>query len=243
MYFPIPDDERLFVEDTSPDRLVVTGLEVELDSDSAVSGRALIVRAGRVEITGELRLPGGRIEIFAREVIANTDARIDVSGEPGQPDYTGRTRAPVGPRPGTAGRNGKDGGDGGMAGTIRVYAEAIVGPLTLAANGGNGGKAQDGGNGAQGRTGRTFTTNDECRPPERGGPGGPAGAAGKPGRGGDAGTIEVATLRPLSDEGLTFELEAGAAGAPGVHGSPGEPGRGGNGGYVSITRSTRCSDI
>ena len=227
MYFAIPDDERLFVDKSREDRLVLTGLQVRLNPEQVIAGRALIVRATEVEIDGHLKLPAGRVDIFARRIVAHPGATIDVSGATGEPDYTGRAPALPGTGPGASGKAGNNGGDGGHGGSITLVAEAVDGSLRLWANGGAGGAAQSGGNGIKGASGNAHV---KCNPPTQGKPGGNAGPAGRPGRGGNGGQIAVTVLQPLADEQIQCLVTAGKAGAPGNHGKAGAGGDGGRGG-------------
>lgn len=139
MYFPIPEDERLQIDQSRPDRLIITGINVRLTPEQAISGKALVVRATTVEIDGRLHLPSGRMEIFARRIIAHKGAVLDVSGAAGSPDYAGRAAALSGTSPGAPGRAGENGGDGGPGGKIAIIAETLEGELKLLANGGIGG--------------------------------------------------------------------------------------------------------
>lgn len=228
MYFAIPDDEKLHVDKSRDDRLVLTGLHVDVTPEQAIAGKALVVRATTVRVSGRLRLPGGRIEIFARRLIAEGVASLDVSGSPGSPDHAGRGPAMSGTNPGEAGRPGENGGDGQPGGQIVVIAHTITGPLSLYANGGRGGAAQSGGNGATGSGGRDHVG---CAPAQRGRPGGAAGRAGRPGRGGNGGDVRVVCMEPVEGS-LDIQANAGEPGQPGSHGRPGKGGPGGKGGVV-----------
>lgn len=228
MALAIPDDERLFIDRSMEDRVVLTGVRVVLGPDDAIAGRKLIVRATEIEIHGHIKLPSGVVDLFAQRITAGAGAIIDVSGDVGTPDYTGRPPALSGINPGDAGSPGDNGGDGGHAGQIDIVCESIVGDLALLANGGAGGAAQSGGSGMGGAQG---TKMQKCNPPSRGGPGGNAGPAGRPGKGGNGGKIAFAACEPLNNaKHVLASASAGRPGAPGNHGEPGNPGKGGAGG-------------
>ena len=226
-YFPIPDDEQLYVDKSMSDRQVLTGLYVVLDSKLENQGHVLVVRATTVRIHGPVRLPGGDIEVFARKIIARDDATLDVSGAKGSPDYTGNAPALSGTAPGQSGKPGANGGDGGHGGRIALFAEEVCGNLALFAGGGAGGGAQSGGNGTNGAKGANSVG---CGGAQPGRPGGAAGRAGKPGRGGNGGEIEVVVLTDLTEEQIRTDVAGGRPGQPGKHGSPGIGGPGGDGG-------------
>tara|TARA_R100000049_G_C1955932_1_gene110740 strand:+ start:6043 stop:6765 length:723 start_codon:yes stop_codon:yes gene_type:complete len=238
MGFAIPDDERLFIDRSMEDRIVLTGIRVELGPDKAIAGRKLIVRATEIEIHGHINLPGGVIDLFAQRITAAAGSIIDVSGAIGAPDFTGRAPALSGAGPGDAGQAGENGGDGGHAGQIDIVCESIDGELRLVAMGGNGGAAQSGGNGIAGGKGGDM---HGCSPPTAGGPGGDAGTAGRPGKGGNGGTVSVSVYMPLADPSqVQISVSAGTPGAPGRHGAPGAKGFGGNGGTYGEWYAEPC---
>jgi hypothetical protein len=237
MYFQVPDDERYHIDTSMDDRVVITGINVRISQNQVIQDKgktkALIVRATVVEVDGHLRLPSGLLEIFARRVIAHSDAVLDVSGEVGSPDYSDRAPALSGSGPGEPGKPGDNGGNGSNGGKISIFAETIEGSIQLLAKGGNGGAAQSGGNGIKGTKGNDH---DRCTPPTRGGPGGSAGSAGIPGKGGDGGDISLVVLSPLKSELIHAHVDPGTPGNPGQHGNAGEGGDGGKGGIVYSER-------
>ena len=227
MYFRIHDDDLFHVDKSKRDRLVLTGLDVVLDSNLEIQGRALVVRATTVRINGSVRLPGGDIEVFARQIIAGDSANLDVSGAKGFPDYKANARALSGTNPGESGEPGTNGGNGSQGGRIAIFAENIDGNLALLARGGAGGDAESGGNGANGARGDDSVG---CSGAQPGRPGGTPGRAGKPGQGGNGGEIELVVFDELSAGQIHSDVAGGPPGKPGTHGSPGIGGPGGDGG-------------
>ncbi len=238
MGLAIPDDERLFIDRSMEDRIVMTGIRVVLGPDNAIAGRKLIVRATDIEIHGHIKAPGSVVDLFAQRITAVAGAIIDVSGDIGAPDFTGRAPALSGINPGDAGKAGENGGDGAHAGQIDIVCESITGNLQLFANGGVGGAAQSGGNGIAGAQG---ASSRECNPPTAGGPGGNAGLAGRPGKGGNGGKVRFNVVLPLADPSqVQGSVSGGAPGAPGKHGEPGGIGPGGKGGTHGEFVSEPC---
>ncbi|WP_299531835.1 hypothetical protein [Ulvibacterium sp.] len=229
MYFEIPDNEKLFIDKSRTDRIVITGLKCNLSIDQIVENRkVIVVKANEVFIDGDLIFPGGTVDISARTIHSN-NGKIDVSGEKGDPDFENRASALPGPNPGDNGTNGKNGGDGKVGGTISITAESLKGKLSLYANGGNGGTAQNGGNGVKGKRG---TDMKGCAKPTNGHQGGNAGNAGKPGNGGKGGNISFSFVNAPETGQLTLSAKGGKAGKAGTHGTRGEGGDPGKGGVV-----------
>jgi hypothetical protein len=231
MIIAIPENEKLFIDKSLPDRLVKTGIFTTLSQSDVFENRKIIIRANEVTIDGNIIYPSGHIEIYARKIISNS-ATIDISGNKGNPDFTNRAQALSGTNPGDSGSNGENGGNGKNGGTIRIIAEDVIGKVKIFSNGGTGGKAQDGGNGSKGKRGRDYTNN--CEPPTNGGSGGTAGQAGKPGDGGNGGEISIfiANISNIEFNKVEATAAKGRSGEKGRHGKPGQGGDPGKGGVV-----------
>jgi hypothetical protein len=228
MYFEIPDNEKLFIDKSKPDRIVITGLSCKLSMNQVIDNRKIIVKVNELFIDGEITHPGGVVDITAR-VIHSNHGKIDVTGENGVPNYENRAQSRAGVNPGDAGFNGDNGGDGKPGGTIKICAETLLGKLSLLADGGKGGTAQNGGNGTKGKRGNDMHST-RCIGPTNGLQGGAAGAAGKPGNGGKGGHISIVFINPPETDQLIMSANGGLPGNPGTHGNPGaggDPGKGG----------------
>ena len=233
--------ENFLRDDTHPDRIVLTGLNIVLKDELITPERDLIVRADTVTIPGKLSLPGRLVHIFARQVECAEDAAIDVSGLAGMPDYTGMAKPMGAQEPGSPGADGDNGGDGQNGGEIKIVAQELNGNIHLFAKGGQGGKAQDGGDGVKGRRGpdgkKEVSESEKSKAhAENGKPGGMAGTAGIPGKGGNGGGIIVAIFNGVSDGQITADYSPGLPGAKAENGAPGAGGDPGSRGSYLVWR-------
>jgi hypothetical protein len=164
--------------------------------------QANIIRARKILVSGQVKLSGQSIALYASEVQFADGSGIDTSGGEPSNRWSAGDRAPDGVLPGQAGADGTDGSPGANGGAIRIVAERIIGPIRLNTAGGAGGRGRDGGNGHDGRDGnpapqRSKLNDNPGQPGERGGNGGRAGGSGNGGAGGDV-DIRV-TDRPSLD--------------------------------------------
>jgi hypothetical protein len=232
--------------------------DVSLDIDQSTiehmaGNKNIKILADEIVLKGDLKFPGKKITIIARNIYIPNSITINLDGEPGEPNYRDTDCASSGTNPGEPGKKGKAGGAGKNAGELIILAGHIEGRLNVTAKGGNGGRGQNGGNGAVGNVGGDGRDSDEDgssinntgthvflgTPGEPGGKGGGAGLAGKSGDGGQGGKIIIRTI----DQSPDFYLEntstaGGLPGPPALHGKPGKGGLGGRGG-----RNRKCHTI
>jgi len=236
-----------------PDTLVVSGLDLKLDDWIEGSYRNIHLYGHMVTVGGKLKTDGARsISIFARYVIFEPGASIDVSGSPGKA-APGKAKSST--VTGGQGENGASGGPGENGGNIHIVAESVLGNPALVANGGPGGRGQDGGDGGPGTPGSNGADDymhgyGRYKKIRRGGPGGPGGKGGKGGMGGqrggngDGGSLAIESVFPYQSGRL--QVEPGEdlvtdSEAKGGNGGPG--GVGGRGGkHLEWTRTTRYAN-
>lgn len=192
--------------------------------------RTNIVRARRIVVSGAVSLPGQSIALYASEVVFQAPGSIDTSGGPPDRDYTNAPVNNTAPDP-TVGKTGASGSTGKGGGTIRIWAERIIGPVVLRSIGGPGGRGQNGGQGPRGPKGQDAPQGMRIQPSNMGQPGGRGlvgGTAGTSGDGGKGGGIDMGYVQTKPN---SFQVDArggkggaGASGGPGGTGGPGGAG-------------------
>lgn len=130
----------------------------------------VIIRARRVYVDANIRLPGSTLAVYANEVVGQ-QGKIDLSGGAPPTNFAPGQRATDGTSIGQGGAQGRNGSPGQPGGSLRIYARIITGTLSIDLRGGDGGRGEDGGNGAAGAPGPGGGPNAP------GGTGGPAARA------------------------------------------------------------------
>jgi hypothetical protein len=207
------------------DNQVIMGLDVLLNKDVIDPQHELIVFADQITIEGEIRLPGRKIFLHARQISSQGGALVNVTGNVGP----SATKTVISTNPGQNGNNGDNGKSGVGGGQIVILAGQISSNITFLAQGGTGSDAAPGGDGVKGSTGDAGQNGNAGGPGRRGGD---AGQGGDGGPGGPGGIVRIWTLSPVSDAENTQRqglLRAGG-GKGGLPGAKGKAGAGGNGG-------------
>ena len=115
----------------------------------------IIVWADCVRIEGRIRLPGRKLDIYARVIqpsrTGNHPASLDVSGPSAAPDFDPKAPSPKlkGSPTKPDGRPGEAGGAGQDGGKVSIVVDRVAAAFQIASNGSKGGNSQRGGNGAQ----------------------------------------------------------------------------------------------
>jgi hypothetical protein len=202
---------------------------------TALGASPYTVHAYSIRISGQLKLPGGTVQLIARNITFDPGSSIDVTGTAGGAGDHGR---PVN-QPGQNGDDGKHGESGGDGGSVTLLAARLVGTVDLVAQGGDGGTGGDGGSGMQGAQGPPGQWAQRCdqysgdtsHPAGNGSKGGDGGRGGRGGSGGKGGSISArvadATQGLLTPDLLNdyggFGGYPGSTGAAGSGGAPGSP--------------------
>ena len=221
----------------------LTGDTITLNDSMAAGGdayrlctdRLSIVRAFQVYISGTASTRGADVTIIAHRVVFGPSGVLDTTSAKDTPNTY-----PAGAKPATPVSGGADGVAGAAgasassAGNIVIYANNVVGTVTVRANGGRGGRGQDGGDGAPGGDGdqnqrqidmqSPSDPHDASGPP--GGTGGHGGEAGAPGTCGNGGNLDIWTTTTLPPV-VIYDGHGGAAPEVAQPGQPGGRGRGG----------------
>ena len=214
--------------------LVYQCVNLDLVQDAVDPTADLVVFADTLHIGGHVHLPGRKVFVFARELIADPDGQIDTGAlSPDGPAEKRPLAEQLNTAPGAPGADGIRGAPGDQAGTvggrrggdISIVAGRISGRLGLGTNGGDG---QDGQPGGDGRPGMAGPNGEDARsegsgsPGGAGGRGGAAGPGGSGGPGGRAGAINVTIGQPPSDgvPAFLWEAKGGRGGKPGPNGRP-----------------------
>ena len=115
----------------------------------------IIVWADCIRIEGRIRLPGRKIDIYARVIkpsrAGNHPASLDVSATSPAPDFDPKAPSPKlkGSPANPDGRPGQPGDTGQDGGNLSIVVDQITAALQLSSNGSKGGNSQRGGDGAQ----------------------------------------------------------------------------------------------
>jgi hypothetical protein len=221
---PIDTDRDYFaVDDPNLRARLVWATSMILRDEIVPKDMSTIIRADRIDISGEVNSLGQHVFLIAREINALPGAKLLTRPGTVARDYTGSVPAPSGTTPGADGNKGEDGGQGASGGEVRIWVQKWSGRLEIDTGGRAGGGAQSGGNGAQGAIGNAG------QPPKGngggGGMGGQGGFAGRPGDGGNGGNVAIYYLGNSPD--INVNLHKGVHGRSAAHGLPGSPGPGG----------------
>ena len=209
------------------------GFEVELPDPGE---SPWIVEAYRIYVKAKRSLPGGTIELRAREIVFSDQGEINVDG--GITSQEGLAGA-VPTDPGSNGANGKDGDTGSLGGNITLVCEKLGGPIKLSAKGGTGGQ---GGNATDGIMGGRGQNGGEGIAGKMGLKGGDAGRGGKGGDGGRGGTINIFSQDSSQATFVLKDVSGGGAGSAGANGKPGDGGPPGADGWRPQTGHGPGSD-
>lgn len=194
------------------------------------------VRAWNVKIVGLVSSLGQDVTIIANKVEFGPAAKIDSTGIEAANSYQAGNKplkAVGDATPGVAGLAGANGSD---AGNMTIFADTLLGNVSLRAVGTKGGRGQDGGDGSD-----AYPRNDP--PPHepgndcigmkgpKGNRGGQGGQAGAPGRSGNGGNLDIWLTSPpkITDFSINVQLTGGEKPEAATPGLPGQGGKGGPG--------------
>jgi len=233
--FPPTDDYYDGYEDLGRGIRYVSAADLDLTNNEINPHLALVINADTVRIAEPLLLPGRSLVIVARRIEFLSSGSIDCSGPIGNPNFQEVDNAADGASLGF-GRDGIDGiagGGGDAAGDVSLFAEDIIGALTIKVSGGAGGRPQGGGAGAEGTPGAMGSKVGDAG--GAGGPGGKGGLAGRPGDGGKGGSVLIAYGGRQPIDAWSIVTSGGEEGKPSRHGEPGPGGRRGAGHDGKVT--------
>ncbi len=190
---------------------LIHGVDVTLHGAELSGDVDIVVRAQRIVLQGEIRVPGKAIDLACEVLSVLPDARIDVSG--------------------------RDQGSAG--GRVTIVARRLEGQLVVDANGQNGIKGAKGATGPDGQRGIDGKNGDldthhphrwDGQPGGNGEAGGTGGKGGTGGEGGPGGLIEMSFLETPPQGSIRAHAQGGQGGDRGDPGDPGRPGDPGGGG-------------
>lgn len=232
----LPQRPDIYLDNTDPQRLIITGTDISANPDWFSSKGSVVVRCMSLTLPEKLSWKSGNLRLVVESLICHGNGSVVVvDGQKGE-GFEG-TSASSGASPGANGGNGKNGTNGSDGGTIEIIASRIEGDLSLYARGGDGSDAQGGGDGAQGKN----AVKPSCRN-NRGnaaGKGGNAGKAGRPGNGGNGGFIKL-VCGEITGKSPILDVTPGQPGAPAEHGKAGSGGSGAPGITCHASHWSRC---
>lgn len=227
-------NEEVHIDQYLENEILVQKFDVNINQIKLTTSikRKIVILCYNLFIDGEFIANSCDLIVFAKNIVATNNARINLSGLNAKhnADKKASREGKNGDNPNGANADNIDPTgkpyelNGFNGGNIELYVGNIEGELKLISNGGNGGKGQDGDEGINGRNGLSFpafqgrpkviTIVNGCRLfiGEDGLPAGKNGNGANGGKGGNSGSIYI--TKPFNN--VSFEQFAGKGGIEGI---------------------------